>query len=133
MKKIFIFLVLLIIPILLTGCFNEKEKDTSDHLVWETEGNETGVEIDGKTYALVKIVVTNNSDEEQNIYLRKLCIYDSNNEELACSSIGASYTILAFSYYENERLETTVFRNESIKGYVAFETNSTDIANLIAK
>ena len=133
MKKIFI--VLLIVPLLITGCLdlNKKEENPASKLVWETEGNVTGVDIDGTKYALVNIVITNNSDEEVSIFLTKICAYDSNGEELACTSIGASYTILAFSTYADKRLETTVLKDESIKGYVAFETSSDDIKTIRAK
>ena len=130
MKKIII--LLLIIPLLITGCFN-KEENPYSKLVWETEGNETGVVIDGKTYALVKIVITNNSKEDVNLYTTKLCIYDSNDKEIACNSIGASDTILSITGYSSKRLDTTVLKEESVKGYVAFETDSEDIKTFRVK
>ena len=58
---------------------------------------------------------------------------DINDKELACNSVGASNTILAISSYSDKRLETTILKDESIKGYVAFETDSDDVQSLRAK
>ena len=58
---------------------------------------------------------------------------DVNDKELACNSVGASNTILAISSYSDKRLETTILKDESIKGYVAFETDSDDVQSLRAK